>query len=95
MAPKVVDENGQEVYGSAKVSREYAIKQGMTGYAKDLSSAEDNPRVTNHPVVVKGLRTDGPGNCNVVISNTDAAMLRGAADTQSFLQKCRVMIVVD
>ena len=29
MSPKVVDENGQEVYGSAYVSREFAVQQGM------------------------------------------------------------------
>lgn len=95
MAPKVLDESGQEVYGSAFVSREYAVQQGMTGYAKEVSGAKSNQRVTDNPVVVKALRTDGPGKCNLVISNMDASMLRGAADTQSFLEKCRVMIVVD
>jgi hypothetical protein len=95
MAPKVLDESGQEVYGSAFVSREYAVQQGMTGYAKNVDGARGNDRVTDNPLVVKALRVEGPGKCDVVISDMDAAMLRGAADTQSFLEKCRVMIVVD
>jgi hypothetical protein len=95
MAPKVMDESGQEVYGSAFVSREYAVQQGMTGYAKDLDGARGNDRVTNNPLVVKALRVEGPGKCDLVISDMDAAMLRGAADTRGFLEKCRVMIVVD
>ena len=95
MAPKVLDENGEEVYGSAFVSREYAVQQGMTGYAKDVGSAKSNDRVTANPFVVKAMRADGPGKCDLVISNTDASMLRGAADTRGFLEKCRVMIVVD
>jgi len=95
MAPKVIDESGQEVYGSAFVSREYAVQQGMSGYAKDLGNAKGNERVTNNPLVVKALRVEGPGKCDLVIGNMDASMLRGAADTLSFLQKCRVMIVVD
>jgi hypothetical protein len=95
MAPKVLDENGQEVYGSAFVSREYAVQQGMTGYAKDLDGAKANERVTDNPLVVKALRVEGPGKCDLVISLMDAAMLRGAADTRGFLEKCRVMVVVD
>ncbi|MEA3428288.1 MAG: hypothetical protein U9Q84_03525, partial [Thermodesulfobacteriota bacterium] len=57
MAPKIINENGDEVYGSAYVSREFAVQQGMSGYAKDLTAAQSNPRVTNSPLTVKGLRT--------------------------------------
>jgi hypothetical protein len=95
MAPKVLDESGQEVYGSAFVSREFAVQQGMSGYAKDLGSAKQNQRVTANPIVVKGLRVEGPGQCDIVISNTDAVRLRNSAADLSFLEKCRVMIVVD
>ena len=95
MAPKIVDEDGKEVYGSGFVSREYAVQQGMSGYAKDLTAAQANARVTNSPLTVKGLRTDGPGKCDIVISRADAAKIRGASDNLSFLKKCRVMIVLD
>ncbi len=95
MSPKIFDENGQEVYGSGYVSREYAVQQGMTGYAKDLATAQANPRVTNEPLTVKGLRTEGPGKSNLVISNADAAKIRGASENLSFLKKCRVVIVLD
>jgi hypothetical protein len=95
MAPKILDENGQEVYGSAFVSREYAVQQGMSGYGKNLIEAQRNPRVTDNPLTVKGLRTEGPGRCDIVISNADAARLKNAAEHLSFLKKCRVMIVVD
>ncbi len=95
MAPKILDENGQEVYGSAFVSREFAVQQGMSGYAKEISAAQNNPRVTNNPLTVKGLKTEGPGNSDIVISNIDASRLRSASEHLSFLKKCRVMIVVD
>jgi len=95
MAPKILDEKGQEVYGSAFVSREFAVQQGMSGYARDLTAAQSNTRVTNSPLTVKGLRTEGPGRSDVVISNADASGLRGASEHLSFLKKCRVMIVVD
>ncbi len=95
MAPKILNENGEEVYGSAYVSREFAVQQGMSGYAKDLTAAQGNPRVTNNPLTVKGLRTEGPGQANIIISNSEASRLKGASEHLSFLKKCRVMIVVD
>jgi hypothetical protein len=95
MSPKITDENGQEVYGSAFVSREYAVQQGMSGYAKDITAAQSNQRVTNNPLTVKGLKTEGPGRADIVVSNADAAKLRSASENLSFLKKCRVMIVVD
>ncbi|MDL1967083.1 MAG: LPP20 family lipoprotein [Deltaproteobacteria bacterium] len=95
MSPKIIDENGQEVYGSAFVSREYAVQQGMSGYAKDMTVAQSNPRVTNNPLTVKGLKTEGPGKADIVISNADAFRLRSAFEHLSFMKKCRAIIVVD
>ena len=95
MSPKILDESGQEVYGSAYVSREFAVQQGMAGYAKDLTSSQTNPRVTNEPLTVKGLKTEGPGQSDLVISNADAGKIRSASENLSFLKKCRVMIVLD
>lgn len=95
MAPKIVDESGKEIYGSAMVNREFAVQQGMVGYAKDLSAAQVNNRVTDRPVTIKALRTSGAAKCDVVISDSDAAKLTSAAENLSFLQKCRVMVVLD
>ncbi|MDP2646948.1 MAG: LPP20 family lipoprotein [Desulfobacterales bacterium] len=95
MAPKILDEDGKEVYGSAYVSREFAVQQGMTGYAKDIKAAITNQRVADNPLTVKGLKTEGGGFSNIVVSNSDAARLRSASEHLSFLKKCRVMVVVD
>jgi hypothetical protein len=95
MAPKILDESGKEVYGSAMVNREFAVQQGMVGYAKDVNAAQTNGRVTDKPVTIKVLRVSGPAKCDLVISNSDAARILGAAENLSFLQKCRVMVVLD
>ena len=99
MAPKILDENGKEVYGSMNVDKEFAVQQGMSGYARDLTAAQSNARVTTpppaNPVTVKGIKAEGPGKSNIVISNADADKIRGAADNMTFLKKCRVMIVLD
>ncbi|MBI4745545.1 MAG: LPP20 family lipoprotein [Deltaproteobacteria bacterium] len=95
MSPKILDEDGKEVYGSAYVSREFAIKQGIVGYAKDVNAAKQNERVTANPIVVKGLKTTGSGGSDIVISNADAAGLRDVSKNLSFLEQTRVLVVVD
>ena len=95
MSPRIYDEDGKEVYGSANVDREYAVQQGMSGYARDLTSAQSNQRVTANPVTVKALKTGGAGKSDLVISNADAGQIRASAENASFMKKCRVMIVLD
>ena len=95
MAPKILDENAREVYGSAFVSREYAVQQGMSGYSKDLAAAQSNQRVADNPLTVKGLRIEGVEHSDVVISNADARRLRSASENLSFMKKCRVIIVIE
>lgn len=95
MAPKVIDENGNEVYGSRFVSREWAVKIGVVGYDKDVNRARINDRVTNNPLIVKATKTYGPNKADVIVSNADAANIHSAAATQKFLDQCRVMFIVD
>ena len=95
LAPKIIDENGKEVYGSSFVSREYAIQQGMVGYAKDTNQAQKNERVSPTPLFVKGVKADGPNRTDVVITNRDAASIHGLSENLNFLRQCRVMILVD
>jgi len=95
MSPKIMDENGQEVYGSMVVDREYAVQQGISGYARDLNAAQTNQRVTNNPATVKALKAEGAGKSNITISNADANQIRASAENLTFMKKCRVMIVLD
>jgi hypothetical protein len=95
MSPRILDESGREIYGSMNVEREYAVQQGMSGYARDLTAAQSNPRVTSNPVSVKGLKTEGAGRSDIVIANADAERILASAENMGFLKKCRVMIVLD
>lgn len=95
MAPRILDEGGNEIYGSAYASREFAVQQGMAGYAKDLTSAQTNPRVTDKPLVVKALKAADSGPSDIVVTNADGERIKGEPTNLGFLQKCRVMIVLD
>jgi hypothetical protein len=95
MSPKIVDEAGAEVYGSMIVDKTYAVSQGISGYARDLTAAQGNQRVTDNPVTVKGVSAEGAGKADIKISNDDAKQIRSATENLSFMKKCRVMIVLD
>ncbi len=95
MSPRIFDENGNEIYGSAHVERDYAISQGMSGYARDLTAAQSNQRVTANPLTVKAIKTGGAGKADLVVSSADVKMIQESADHAAFLKQCRVMIVLD
>ena len=95
LAPRVLDENLEEVFGPAYVSREFAVQRGMVSYTTDLWRAKFHPRVSDNPLIVKALKTLWPGRCEFIISNADAAKLRSASEHLLFMRECRVVIVLD
>ena len=90
----ILDENLEEVFGPAFVSREFVVQQGMAAYYTDIESAKSDPRIRNRPLTVKALRTDYPSRCNIVISNADASKLKSASHHLLFLKESRVVIVL-
>ena len=95
LAPKILDERLEEVYGPEYASREYAIQNGIASYYTDMDKAIANPRVAGKPLVLKAIRTAWPGLCDLVISNGDATELRSSSKHLMFLRECRVIIVTD
>ena len=95
MAPKVFDPDGREVYGSAYVSREWAVTQGVVGYVKTIEAAREDDRVKGSPATVKAVEAKGANKADLVISKTDADTIRAIAQRQNFLSEGRVMVVLD
>jgi hypothetical protein len=95
MVPMIVGEDGQVVYGTAYVSRDQALEEGVAAYARGLAKARDNPRVGPKPLMVKGLRTVKGRSSDIVISNADAGKIKGAGSNISFLHRGRVLFVME
>ena len=91
---KVLDEDGREVYGSAYVSKDWAEKQGIVSYVKDMDQAKANQRVAGNPLVIKAIKVTGPNNKDLVISNDDARRVRDLAKHLNFLDAAKVVIIV-
>ena len=93
-SPKILDEDGREVYGSAYVDKEWVEKQGIVGYAKSLEEARANQRVAGNPLVIKALKVTGANNRELIISNEDARKIRDLAKNINFLDRAKVVVIV-
>ncbi len=93
LLPRILDQQGQEVYVGHVVTRTNAVEQGVAGYAKDVNAAANNFRVTDNPAVIKGLNASGAARTDIVIGQADAQALRQLSAAGDFLQYCRVIIV--
>jgi len=95
IAPRILDENLEEVFGPTYASREFAVQKGVARYTTNIWQAKYNPRVSDNPIVVKALKTIWPRRCDFIISNSDADKLRSASEHLLFLRECKVIIVLD
>jgi len=95
MSPKIYDPEGKEVYGSAYVSRDFAISQGIVGYVKSVDQARESDRIKGNPALVKAVSAKGPSKSDLVLSKEDSETLRTLSQQQTFMREARVMIVLD
>lgn len=94
MAPKVLGERGQEVYGPSVVDRNWVVGQGMAGYSPDFEKAVRHERVGSNPLIVKAVAVSGD-NRSAVVAAKDAGAIRAAfSRCPEFLQQARVLFVV-
>ena len=94
LAPRIVDENDKEVYGAAFASRDFAVQYGMSSYVTDIDKIKGSYRLGERPLIVRGIKTIGPGHSDIVIGNTSAVKLRKFSEHLAFLRECRVVIVL-
>ena len=95
LSPKVLNEDGDVIYGFADVDRQFSLEQGMMGYLKDPQAARSNERIKDRPFEIKALHSSGKNNADLVISNADGVRLRQMNREQSFLGEARVIVVLD
>ena len=95
MAPRILDQNGNPIYGPGKYSRKYAVENGVAGYSKTLEAAQKDQRVMGNPIVVKGVATSGTNKTDITISNADVSKIDTANRNYKVLNDCRVLILID
>ncbi len=93
LLPRIIDQQGQELYVGQVVPRTNAVEQGVAGYARDVQAAANNFRVTDNPAVIKAVMASGNARTDVVINQADAQAFRELGKNGDFLKYCRVIIV--
>ena len=90
LAPRVLDEDGKELYGPSRLGEEG--RRAGAAYAHDLEAAKTalKSRLGDRPLVVKAARVQGS---DLVISKADAARLAGR--DLAFLSEGKVVILAD
>ncbi|MEW6774695.1 MAG: LPP20 family lipoprotein [Bdellovibrionota bacterium] len=95
LVPELLADDGTLVYGAKSVEFDDAVKKGLVGYARDVKAAIKHLRVTDDPILVKGVKAYGAKNSDVILHTGDAKVI-GQTDTgNGYLKKSRVMIVYD
>jgi hypothetical protein len=92
LAPRILDEQGHELYGPDFVEPGALRKNGIAGYLSSTQAAQGNSRVGPSPLVVKAIRSEGS---DLVLSSVDAARLTDAQADLGFLSEGKVIIVTD
>ena len=95
-SPVIFDTNGRAIYGASNIDPDFAIREGMVGYAKTVETAAVNTRVTANPLVVKAVSVKGgasPNKVNAVVSVEDADRILFANESSKMLDKYAVIMV--
>jgi hypothetical protein len=95
MSPKLYDTTGREVYGTMKVSYDFAIDTGIVGYPRSAGEAVISARAGKRPLVVRALRVADKHRFHPVISLEDGDRILAANQRDRFLEQCRVIFLVD
>lgn len=92
IAPRVVDDAGNELYAREMVAPATLRQSGAVTYTRTLDAAKRDARVGANPLVLKASSV-GATPSDVVLSKDEAAKL--AAENQYFLTEGRVVIATD
>jgi hypothetical protein len=90
MTFNVFDENGKAVYGMEFVNHQNYLQSGLCAYYHNLNYARGEVHVATNPIVTRAVRLSG-GTVDIVISNSDAAKVRGSS--YDFRKECKVIVV--
>jgi hypothetical protein len=86
----VRDGSGRAVYGIDFVDQSYFLRSGLCAYYNNISYARGEIFVANNPIVARAVKL-ASGNVDIVISDSDAAKVRGSS--HNFRRECKVIVV--
>jgi hypothetical protein len=92
---RVLDECGAELYRGKYVPQEKAAQYGLALFSRDLTAAQTNPRVGKNPLTLKGSKVNPAHPSDIILAEENAREMAPFAQKGTFLEDCRVMVVLD
>jgi len=96
MSPKILRQDGSELWGTVKVNYDFIADHGIVAYTRTMGEAYSNERAGDNPLVIRAIDR-GPSSykSDVILSDADADYLVSENKRGKFLQDFRVIFVVD
>jgi len=95
LAIRILNEGAKELYRGEYVPQDKAARNGLALFARDLTAAQTNPRVGKNPLTIKGSKLDPAAPSDIILDQGEAQKMAPFAQKGTFLEECRVMIVLD
>ena len=95
MSPRLLDEDGREVYGKVMVSADYAIETGIVAFPRSVDDAMNCSRAGRRPLVVRARGVADRNRFNPYISERDARRIADANRDSRFFERTAVIFLVD
>jgi hypothetical protein len=92
---RVLDEGGMELYRGQYVPQEKAAQMGLALFSRDLTAAQTNPRVGKNPLTLKGSKVNPASPSDLILAGENARKMAPYAQKGTFLEDCRVMVVLE
>jgi hypothetical protein len=92
---RVLDQSGVELYRGNYVPPEKAAQNGLALFSRDLTAAQTNPRVGKNPLTIKGWKVNPATPSDVILGEENARKIAPYAQKGTFLEDCRVMVVLE
>ncbi|MEO0076456.1 MAG: hypothetical protein ABIK33_00355 [candidate division WOR-3 bacterium] len=92
--PKVLTEDGEEIYSLGFATNEYVTKLGLVSYVQSFDQAFQNERLGINPLRVTALKSSGPNKTDIIISQADAKTMHNSQHNLGLLERCQVVILI-
>lgn len=94
--PKIRRNDGSEVWGTVQADTTLLQDRGIVAYATSMAKAKANDRAGSNPLVIRAVGRAGKRFYpDVVLSDSDAALLLSENGKSGFLDKFNVIFVKD
>jgi hypothetical protein len=94
--PKIRRNDGSEVWGTVEASAAALQEKGIVAYATSMTKAKANARAGSNPLIIRAIGRAGKRFYpDVVLSDSDAALLMSENGKSGFLDSFNVVFVKD